>query len=297
MNIVLSNKFNIFYVHINEHQGGYMSGNHKRLVNRDKERNQFLKLRYKEGCTLSDMPDISARELATKLEISNGLVSKLESEDIIGREAPPCTASILKLYHDEFECSYEYLMGETEHRTPEYYNMGKDPILKLFDDSFYDKLKELLANDEYQHFNIYMLRAFMNNPMWLQYFMETTFYHLYQINKITGDNTIRKADKDVKSASLWFSLNTRIKDFFENVLMPDMQYGFKQHEEKIKREEKQKSKQQVTDNEQFEQYIKTVDFNQGVSSTGEYEKHMNHLQQENTIKNISLSEKIEDTQE
>lgn len=239
-----------------------MATNHKRLVNPDKERNRFLRLRYKEGATVTDMPDISASQLAKELGISKAVISKLESESVKdchdgkAGDIPPCKASTLKLYHDHFGCSYEFLMGETDCKTPEYYSMGKDPVLSLFDDSFFDNVKELLGDMEYQRFNLYMLQAFMSDAKYLQYFMETVFYHLYSINKINNDSSIRKAEKDTQTAQLWFSLHTRMKEYFETCLMEKLDYGFRQHEQRLAERQQQWEKQAAKDSLAFETFLK-----------------------------------------
>ncbi len=206
-------------------------------MNEDKARNRFMRLRYKEGSTITDTPDLSIRQLATELGLSAGAISKLESESLedckgdVPGSVPSCNAATLKRYHDRFKCSYEYLMGETAHKTPEYYNMGKDPVLGLFDDSFFDNLKELLNDNEYQHFNLYMLQVFMSDPKRLQDFMETAFHYLYNIDVVNRDNDIRKTDRERITAPFWFSLYSLIKEYFE-ALMPKLEYGFRQHEQR-----------------------------------------------------------------
>jgi len=228
----------------------------------DKALNRFARLRYKDGATVTDKPTISVRELAKKLGLSAGAISKLETESLEdwhdGKPGtvPPCNAETLKRYHDKFGCSYEYLIGETAHRTPEYYNMGKDPILGLFDDSFIDNVKELLGDMEYQRFNVYMLQAFMSNPKSLQFFMETVFYHLYAINQINSDTNIRKAEKDTQTAQLWFSLHTRMKEYFETCLMSKLNNGFRQHKQQLEEQQLQREQQAAMDSLAFEAFLK-----------------------------------------
>ncbi len=205
-------------------------------MNEDKARNRFMRLRYKEGSTITDIPDLSIRQLATELGLSAGAISKLESESLedckgdVPGSVPSCNAATLKRYHDRFKCSYEYLMGETAHKTPEYYNMGKDPVLGLFDDSFFDNLKELLNDKGNQQFNLYMLQVFMSDPKRLQDFMEAAFRHLYDIYVINIRNDIKKTDKERITAPTWFFLYSLIKEYFE-VLIPKLEYEFHLFEE------------------------------------------------------------------
>lgn len=228
----------------------------------DKALNRFARLRYKDGATVTDKEEISARKLSKEIGLSTGLISNLEDESIkdykdgVPGAVPRCYVETLKRYHDYFGCSYEYLMGETAHRTPEYYNMGKDPILGLFDDSFISNIKELLADMEYQRFNLYMLQAFMSDPKSLQFFMETVFYHLYSINKINNDSSIRKAEKDTQTAQLWFSLHTRMKEYFETCLMEKLDNIFRQHEQGLKEQHEQWEKQAAKDSQLFEAFLK-----------------------------------------
>jgi hypothetical protein len=119
----------------------------------------------------------------------------------------------------------------------------------------------------------------MNSPENLQYFMETIFYHLYEIDKLYSDNNIRKVDKDIKTASIWFSLNTKLNNYLENVLLPDLQYGFKLHKDALTKKQEDKMKQNTTDREQFDRYIQTADINTPVATTGEYEQYQKSLEQ------------------
>jgi len=88
----------------------------------DKALNRFARLRYKDGATVTDKEEFSARKLSKEIGLSPAKISDLEAEalkdchgDTPG-DVPSCRASTLKLYHDYFGCSYEYLMGETAHR-------------------------------------------------------------------------------------------------------------------------------------------------------------------------------------
>lgn len=203
----------------------------------DKALNRFARLRYKDGATVTDKEEISARKLSKETGLSTGLISKLEKESIedyregVSGTVPPCSTDTLKRYHDYFGCSYEYLMGETAHKTPEYYNMGKDPLLGLFDDSFIDNLKELLKDRESQDFNVFMLHVFMSDPKRLHDFMETVFRYLYDIDMVNQMGDIRKPDKERMTAPYWFSLYSIIKEYFE-ALVPNMENGFRQYEQR-----------------------------------------------------------------
>ena len=96
----------------------------------------------------------------------------------------------------------------------------------------------------------------MSDPKALQYFMETVFYHLYSINKINNDSNIRKAEKDTQTAQLWFSLHTHMKEYFETCLMEKLDYGFRQHEQRLAERQQQWEKQAAKDSLAFEAFLK-----------------------------------------
>ena len=106
-----------------------------------------------------------------------------------------------------------------------------------------------------------MLQAFMSDPKYLQYFMETVFYHLCSINRINRDSSIRKAEKNTETAQLWFSLHTRMKEYFETCLMEKLDYGFRQHEQRLEEQrlqerQEQWEKQAAKDSQLFEAFLK-----------------------------------------
>ena len=239
----------------------------------DKKRNQFMKLRYQGD--KSKYPFISINELADSnsekyIGLSKSIISKLEDENIDDKN-PPCRASTLRLYKEHFDCSYDYLMGDTKCKKPEYYNIGKDPVLGLFDDTFYDNLKVLMSNTEFQRFNTYMLEAFMSTPAHLQYFMQTLFLHMYEINRISTDKSLKKAEKDIQTSYYWYSLNTRLHTYFETILMPTLEYGFQLHETLYPRVKSDPNRDKTAERQAFDAELPTLDLDNPVATTGEYE--------------------------
>ena len=238
-----------------------------------KERNQFMKLRYHSA--KSEYPFISINELADNksknyIGLSKSIIAKLEDVNI-DKKNPPCRASTLRLYKEYFDCSYDYLMGDTECKKPEYYNIGKDPVLGLFDDSFYDNLKQLMDNTEFQNFNSYMLQAFMSNPKQLQYLLHTLFLHMYEIHNIEQNNKLKKAEKDVESSYYWFSLNTHIKNYLENTLMQSLKHGFMLHKQTLSCKEEENNRIKAEERKAFEESLPSLDLEKPIASTGEYE--------------------------
>lgn len=255
----------------------------------DKRRNQFMKLRYRED--KSKYPFVSINELANAssekyIGLSKSIIAKLEDEKIDSKN-PPCRASTLRIYKEYFDCSYDYLMGDTKCKKPEYYNIGKDPVLGLFDDTFYDNLKKLMSDKEFQRFNKYMLEAFMSNPVHLQYLLETIFLHMYEIHHITTDNSLKKAEKDIQTSYFWYSLNTQLKNYFEVILMPKLEYGFQLHETLYPRAKADPTRDKAAERQAFEEDLPTIDFNNPVATTGEYEA--SQTEQEDKIVNFQIT--------
>lgn len=255
----------------------------------DKKRNQFMKLRYHDD--KSKYPFISINELAdsnsTKyIGLSKSIIAKLEGENI-DRKNPPCRASTLRLYKEYFDCSYDYLMGDTECKKPEYYSIGKDPVLGLFDDTFYDNLKTLMSDIEFQRFNKYMLEAFMSTPAHLQYFMQTLFLHMYEIHRINNDNSLKKAEKDIQTSYYWYSLNIRLKEYFETILMPSLEYGFQLHETLYPRVKADPNRDKAAERQAFEEELPTLDLDNSAATTGEYEESL--PTQQSKISNIKVT--------
>ena len=244
-----------------------MANKPRRNVIPDKIYNRFVRLRFRDGYSERDgdsafeRPEMSARDLSAKIGISTGLISKLENESITDfnngqdGDVPPCQAATLKAYHDFFHVSYEYLMGETNMKTPEYYNMGRDPILSLFDDSFINNVKTLLENEMNQKFDVYMLEAFLTNPKALHNFMAALFLSLYNINKITENSVLSDAEKTVETAQYWFNLTFYARIYFES-LIPALRNGFAQRDIKLAKEREQYEQQMADDRQAFEEYIK-----------------------------------------
>ena len=244
-----------------------MANKPRRNVIPDKRYNRFVRLRFRDGYSERDgdsafeRPEMSARDLSAKIGISTGLISKLENESITdfnnGRDGdvPPCQAATLKAYHKFFNVSYEYLMGETNMKTPEYYNMGRDPILSLFDDAFINNVKKLLGDNDYQSLNVYMIGAFLSNPEVLQQFFETLFLHLYNINKVSQNPYLSKAEKEIQTSQYWFNISYFTRGFFE-FLLPALMEEFARYDSKLSKEREEYERQRADDRQAFEEYIK-----------------------------------------
>ena len=199
--------------------------------NTDKKRNRFLKLRFEDGASMDDSPFISARDLAQKRSISTGKISQLEDESLkdfnpITKErgdVPTCQASVLRIYHDEFNCSYDYLMGETNNRKIEYAEIGKDPILSNLGDEFWDNLKLLLKDEFHQKENAFMINLLLKNPEALSNLFMLLINTLHIINELSSYNS---SDSIIEfdTGALEYTLSSRFIQFAKTELLPHIEH-------------------------------------------------------------------------
>lgn len=179
---------------------------------------------------MDDSPLISARDLAKKRPISTGKISQLEDESLkdynpVTRErgdVPSCQASVLRIYHDEFNCSYDYLMGETNNRKIEYAEIGKDPILSNLGDEFWDNLKLLLRDDFYQKENAFMINLLLKNPESLSNLFILLIKTLHTINEVQSYN-FSDSNIEFNTGSLEYTLSTRFIEFAKKELLPHIE--------------------------------------------------------------------------
>ena len=222
--------------------------------NTDKKRNRFLKLRFEDGASMDDSPFISARDLAQKRSISTGKISQLEDESLkdfnpITKErgdVPTCKASVLRIYHDEFNCSYDYLMGETNNRKIEYAEIGKDPILSNLGDEFWDNLKLLLKDEFHQKENAFMINLLLKNPEALSNLFMLLIKTLHTINEVSSYNS---SDSIIEfdTGALEYTLSSRFIQFAKTELLPHIEHIVPHYLEQEKKLEK-------TTNEMFEHF-------------------------------------------
>ena len=162
-----------------------MSNTTKRAKYKE-EKTRFSMLRYENDDDLSGKPTYTVDDIATKTGLSKGTISKLENQKLEPDEAPNASAATIKCIHDTMGVSYEYLMGETESKKNKY-EFGKDPILGLLNDDFWDHLKTALVTslgfgtDELDMNRVYLLRALLSNPEGFAAFLDSTFEYLYDV--------------------------------------------------------------------------------------------------------------------
>lgn len=217
----------------------------------EKKRNRFMSLRY--ASDIAPYPDITAHALADEFGVSKGTISFLERTDLSPEDVLSKSARILKQYHDKFGCSYEYLYGEAELPSEKHKYITDASLLANFDTASIDNLEQMLTDAEYANFNTYMFKAFLASPAALQNAMEVLFRFMHQLSYIYGDSSLRQAEKELKASSLWGSLNQYMDTYFRDVLMPNLETGFRKYEVQNEEREKEAGRRAV---EEYEEYLK-----------------------------------------
>ena len=207
----------------------------KEQSDRDNRKNRFTRLRYKDNATLTDAPLIKPIDLAKKLGLSKATISNVENADTREYDAktknhgdvPHCNAQTLKAYHDYFDCSYEYLMGETASKERKYYDLGRDPQLSVLGDDFWNNLKSVLK-DEYGEAYIYqyMLTLIFSNPEELKGILKSLYIALFSLHQIRSEKLSVSAEVSLQAPHL-FSAEQSFLRYLSEVLLPLVNdYGF-----------------------------------------------------------------------
>lgn len=199
----------------------------KKQLYMEKEPNNYMKLRYREGDNPHAYPSMSIDEFSkTRLDkLSKGIISKLESNDYDPKN-PPCNASTLRLYHDKCGCSFDYLMGETNYKTPELNDLGKDPVFSQLDESFWNNLRKFLT-DGYGN-EAMLLNVLFSNPEKLQDIFDAIFKALLRINNINKLKFSKELKETVENniGIEEFSLNRTINRYLEDTILPLLESEF-----------------------------------------------------------------------
>ena len=217
----------------------------------EKKRNRFMSLRYKSDT--APYPDITAEALADEFGVSKGTISFLERTNLTSEDVLSKSSRILKLYHDRFHCSYEYLFGEAALPLEKHKYITNQSLLSNFDSTTIDNLEQLLTDAEFANFNTYMFKAFLANPTALQGTMDVLFRFMYQLSLIYGDSSLRQGEKELKASSLWFSLNQYMDTYFRDTLMPNLEAGFRKFEAKNEERRKEAEKREIEEGERVQE--------------------------------------------
>lgn len=230
-----------------------MSKKEKKITKKyyEKERNRFMTLRYESDT--APYPDITAEALSKEFGVSKGTISFLERIDLTNEEVLSKSARLIKQYHDKFNCSYEYLLGEAELPSEKHKYITDASLLANFDTVSIDNLEKMLTDDEFGNFNTYMFKAFLTNPTELRNAMDVLFRFMYQLSLIYGDSSLRQGEKELNASSLWYSLNQYLNTYFRDTLMPNLESGFRKFEAKNAEREKEAGERAI---QKYEEYLK-----------------------------------------
>lgn len=212
--------------------------------------NQFKKLR----CPEDQMKPTHKIEELEKAGIGkHSTIYKYES----GESKPGFDA--LKAYKHFFNCSYEYLFDEAPLPLEKHKYITDASLLSKFDTASVNNLEQMLTDAEYSNFNTYMFKAFLANPTALQGAMDILFRFMHQLSYIYGDASLRQAEKELKASSLWFSLNQYMDTYFRDILMPNLDVGFKRYEAKNAKREEEAGERAVNQYEEYEKQQEEYD--------------------------------------
>lgn len=199
--------------------------------------NRFKRFRYADTDDLTDAPSLTIDDIVRKTGLSKGQVSKMESMQLDSDTVPNCNASTLKAYHDAFECTYDYLMGESQAKNIMYNTLGKDPVLGKLNDDFWDNLKKALT-DEWNspacadRDRITILRLLLSNPESFSNLLDAIFNTLFEVSKI------KKAPlpdylKEDNIGQREYALDRYFNKYLEKNVLPRLDLAFATHEKEL----------------------------------------------------------------
>lgn len=230
--------------------------------------NRFRLLRYADTDDLSDKPSLTIDDIIEKTGLSKGLVSKLEKQKLKKGDVPPCNASTLKAYHDNLDCSYEYLMGDSETKSIEYFNLGTDPVLGYLPDKFWDNLKYSLTDEWEINDNtvdkerVVILRLLLSNPDAFKTLLDAIFntlFEIYQIKKAPLPEYLREESISQREYALGQAFNRLLT---QNVL-PKLTQLYLKYEKDIQKQKKHEDEILASIGQGFLEYMNNKDTDTG----------------------------------
>ncbi|MBQ3545643.1 MAG: helix-turn-helix transcriptional regulator [Lachnospiraceae bacterium] len=219
---------------------------------------RFSALRRKDRDTLKKA-DITTEELADILGISTGTISKLENDCQEG-EVPSTTAIVLKKYRDYFNCSYEYLMGETNLESRQYDNIATSLPFKMLQSQDIKNLAYIFSDPKYGHVYASLLSALLSKPDELKELLSSLLPSLRDIAHIHETPGINKTSKNLEIRPVRYTYTNIFAEKIEEHFIPRMKKVFAEYDS-IKALEHQETKQ----------LLNTTNLDTSVLSTGEYE--------------------------
>lgn len=169
--------------------------------------------------------DITVEDLAKKLDISTGTISKLENDCVKG-EAPPVNASVIKAYKDEFKCSYEYLMGETEQESPQYLSVATSLPFSMLQSKDIDNLANLFSDPQYGCLYASLFSALLSKPEELKELIQRLLPAFRELSLIQEDKTILESKKHLVIDPIRHTYTNIFAEKMEQDFIPIMKNAF-----------------------------------------------------------------------
>lgn len=182
--------------------------------------------------------DITVEDLAKKLDISTGTISKLENDCVKG-EVPPVNASVIKAYKDEFECSYEYLMGETQQEKPQYLSVATMLPFSMLQSRDIDNLATVFSDPQYGHLYASVFSALLSKPEALKELIYSLLPAFKKIDSVQNDKTLSKSDKDLIINPIRYTYTNIFAECMEKHFIPEMKNAFSMYDDVLAEEHAQ----------------------------------------------------------
>ena len=182
--------------------------------------------------------DITVEELAEKLGISTGVISKLENDSIKG-EVPHVNASVIKAYKDEFECSYEYLMGETQQEKPQYLSVATMLPFSMLQSRDIDNLATVFSDPQYGHIYASVFSALLSKPEALKELIYGLLPAFKKIDSVQNDKTLSKSGKDLIINPIRYTYTNMFAEYMEKHFIPEMENTFSMYDDVLAEENAQ----------------------------------------------------------
>lgn len=169
--------------------------------------------------------DITVEDLAKKLDISTGVISKLENDSIKG-EVPHVHAFVIKAYKDEFKCSYEYLMGETEQEIPKYLSVATELPFSMLQSKDIDNLATIFSDPQYGYLYASIFSALLSKPEELKEMLHSLLPAFRKIGLIQNDKTLSKSNKELIINPVRYAYTNMFAERMEQHFISAMENAF-----------------------------------------------------------------------
>ena len=226
--------------------------------------------------------DITTQELAEKLGISTGTISHLENNCSKGK-APNVTATVLKAYKDEFKCSYEYLMGETEQESSKYMDVATTLPFKMLQTKDIDNLAYIFSDSQYGHIYAALISALLSKPDELKELLLCLLPSFREISFIQKDSHIQKSAKELLIHPVRYTYTNMFAQRIEKHFIPCMKQVFEQYDA-----------EKAEERDSLERFLSSQNLDNLVATTEENEN--TYIVNAANVKNLIINNVTKDSQ-